>query len=88
MTYCTSIGYDTGIFNTTRGISQDIPLCPRSRFTIPPDHDVLILNTNVDRPDPIVFMFLTVSVEGNTSGHFNGTMIFWNYFSDLFIMKR
>jgi hypothetical protein len=31
MSYYTSIGYDTGIYNTARGISQDIPLCPRNR---------------------------------------------------------
>ncbi len=47
MAYYTSIGYDTGIYNTVWGISQDIPLCPRNIFTFPPDHDVLILNTNV-----------------------------------------
>jgi hypothetical protein len=47
MTYCTSIEYDTGIYNTTRGISQDIPLCLRNRYlSFPPDHDELILNTN------------------------------------------
>jgi hypothetical protein len=47
MAYCVSVGYDTGICNTSRGISQNIPLCPRNSYTFPPDHDVLILNTNV-----------------------------------------
>ncbi len=38
MAYCTSIEYDTGICNTARGISQDIPLCPRNNDLFPPDH--------------------------------------------------
>ena len=35
MAYCTSIEYDTGICNTARGISQDIPLCPSNSYPFP-----------------------------------------------------